>query len=74
MEIHWSVLEQQRSESESQRTMEKEQSTNKEKSIPEEEMKTEGERCDWELRWASVDLSKFLSSSAPPLPMGYVLT
>lgn len=46
MEIHWSVLEQQRSESESQRTMEKEKSTNKEKSIPEEEMKTEGERCD----------------------------
>lgn len=46
MEIHWSVLEQQRSESESQRTMEKKKSTNKEKSIPEEEMKTEGERCD----------------------------
>lgn len=46
MEIHRSVLERQKSEAESQRTK---MSTNREKSIAEEERKSEGERCDREL-------------------------
>lgn len=82
MEIHWRVLEQR------VRGQPKKMPTNKDKSTPEEEMKTEGERCD--LSWPgktrnairfvrikrrdSVYLCKFLRSSAPPLLMGYFLT